>query len=85
MCKASSTILTYAIDACAAQLAYVGVSNTTIGGPDVTLSSSATEALVMALLCVIGGCFAFELVIAQPDVREIAAALLLRDCSRCRV
>jgi hypothetical protein len=49
MCKASSTILTYAIDACAAQLAYVGVSNTTIGGPDVTLSSSATEALVMAL------------------------------------
>jgi manganese transport protein len=34
------------------------------------------EALVMALLCVIGGCFAFELVLAQPDVREIAAALL---------
>src|SRR4051794_24529970 len=34
------------------------------------------EALVMALLCVIGGCFAFELVIAQPDVRAIAAALL---------
>jgi manganese transport protein len=30
----------------------------------------------MALLCVIGGCFAFELVIAQPDVRAIAAALL---------
>ncbi len=34
------------------------------------------EALVMALLCVIGGCFAFELILAQPDVREIAAALL---------
>jgi Natural resistance-associated macrophage protein-like len=34
------------------------------------------EALVMALLCVIGGCFAFELVLSQPDVREIAAALL---------
>ena len=33
------------------------------------------EALVMALLCVIGGCFAFELAIAQPDVRAIAAAL----------
>jgi manganese transport protein len=34
------------------------------------------EALVMALLCVIGGCFAFELVLAQPDVRAIAAGLL---------
>ncbi|HEX3861813.1 MAG TPA: Nramp family divalent metal transporter [Stellaceae bacterium] len=34
------------------------------------------EALVMALLCVIGGCFAFELVLARPDMRAIAAALL---------
>src|SRR3954464_7348064 len=34
------------------------------------------EALVMALLCVIGGRFAFEMVLAGPDVRAIAAALL---------
>ena len=42
------------------------------------------EALVMALLCVIGGCFAFELVIAQPDVRAIAAALLPSHADRHR-
>jgi manganese transport protein len=34
------------------------------------------EALVMALLCVIGGCFAFELVLAHSDVRAAAAGLL---------
>lgn len=34
------------------------------------------EALVVALLIVIGGCFALEMVLAQPDVREIAGSLL---------
>jgi hypothetical protein len=34
------------------------------------------EPLVMTLLCLIGGCFTIELVLAQPDLSEIAASLL---------
>jgi manganese transport protein len=34
------------------------------------------EALVITLLCIIGGCFAVELTMAQPHIREIATALL---------
>jgi manganese transport protein len=34
------------------------------------------EALTVTLLCVIAGCFAIELVLAQPDFAEVAASLL---------
>jgi manganese transport protein len=34
------------------------------------------EALVITLLCIIGGCFAVELTMAQPQLREIAASVL---------
>ena len=33
------------------------------------------EALVITLLCIIGGCFAVELTMIQPSIRELAAAV----------